>query len=108
MWATRVGLECGVDVIKVGYTGDVESFRQVVESSPVPVIAAGGPKAKTLREALQSMAGVVRSGARGATIGRNCWGVGPVQQALEAFKAVILEGRTPEEALAGAGLTGDE
>ena len=108
MWATRVGLECGVDVIKVGYTGDVDSFRQVVESSPVPVVAAGGAKAKNLRAALTSMSEVVKAGARGATIGRNCWGVGPVTQALQAFKAVILEGKTPDAALAEAGLTGDE
>jgi len=46
MWAARIGIEAGVDVIKVGYTGDVNSFRQVVESSPVPVVAAGGPKEK--------------------------------------------------------------
>ncbi len=25
-WATRVGIECGADVIKVGYTGDPMSF----------------------------------------------------------------------------------
>src|ERR1700722_3142276 len=69
MWAARIGIEAGVDVIKVGYTGDVDSYRQVVESSPVPVVAAGGPKAKNLREALTSMEGVIKAGGRGATIG---------------------------------------
>jgi class I fructose-bisphosphate aldolase len=108
MWATRVGIECGVDVIKVGYTGEVASFRQVVESSPVPVIAAGGPKAKNLRAALEAMAAVVEAGARGATIGRNVWGVGPTTAALKAFKAVILEGASPEDALAANGLAGSE
>ena len=108
MWATRVGIECGVDVIKVGYTGDVASFRQIVESSPVPVIAAGGPKAKNLRAALDAMAEVVEAGGRGATIGRNVWGVEPVTAALKAFKAVILDGVSPEKALAANGLTGSE
>src|SRR6266850_2433483 len=70
MWAARIGIEAGADVIKVGYTGDVASFRQVVESSPVPVVAAGGPKAKNLREALTAMSQVVQAGGRGATIGR--------------------------------------
>src|ERR1700722_9332578 len=74
MWAARIGIEAGVDVIKVGYTGDVASYRMVVESSPVPVVAAGGPKAANLREALLLMSEVVESGAAGATIGRNVWG----------------------------------
>jgi class I fructose-bisphosphate aldolase len=108
LWATRIGIEAGVDVIKVGYTGDVKSFQQVVESSPVPVVAAGGPKAKNLREALTAMAEVVQAGAGGATIGRNIWGVPKTAEALRAFKAVILESRSVDEALAAQGLSGEE
>jgi len=108
LWAVRVGLEAGADIIKVGYTGDVASFRQVVESAPVPVIAAGGPKAKNLRAALAAMAEVVEAGGRGATIGRNVWGVREVPEALRAFKAVILEGRDVDAALRAEGLTGHE
>src|SRR5262249_39244142 len=69
-WAARCGIECGADVIKIAYTGDVASFRQVVASSPVPVVAAGGPRCETPVEALAMMAAAVESGARGATIGR--------------------------------------
>jgi fructose-bisphosphate aldolase, class I len=108
LWATRIGIEAGVDVIKVGYTGDVGSFRKVVESAPVPVVAAGGPRANNLREALRLMSEVVESGARGATIGRNVWGVTPADAALRAFKAVILEGVSVDAALRGEGLTGAE
>jgi class I fructose-bisphosphate aldolase len=108
MWATRVGIECGADVIKVGYSGDVASFRQIVESSPVPVIAAGGPKAINLRAALEAMTAVVEAGGHGATIGRNVWGVEPITAALKAFKAVILDGISPDKALAANGLTGLE
>jgi fructose-bisphosphate aldolase, class I len=108
MWAARIGIEAGVDVIKVGYTGDVASFRQVVDSAPVPVVAAGGPKAKNLREALTAMSQVVQAGGRGATIGRNLWGVAKPAEACRAFKAVILEGQSVEAALRAEGLTGDE
>ena len=38
------GFEAGVDVIKVGYTGDFASFRDTVASCPIPVVIAGGPK----------------------------------------------------------------
>ena len=98
-WATRVGIECGADVIKVGFTGDAESYRQIVNSCPVPVVAAGGPKCETLEAALTMAAKVVESGARGATIGRNIWGVENVTEALLAFKAVIHDGQSPREAL---------
>jgi class I fructose-bisphosphate aldolase len=101
-WATRVGIECGADVIKVGYTGDPVSFAQIVSSCPVPVVAAGGPKNETLEEALTLMEGVVKSGARGATIGRNIWGHSDIGEALRAFKAVIHDGLGPVDAIAAA------
>jgi len=102
-WAVRVGIECGADVIKVGYTGDPASFGEIVSSCPVPVVAAGGPRAETLAEALRMMAGVVASGARGATIGRNVWGHSSIGEAIRAFKAVLQDGASPEAALAGRG-----
>ncbi len=108
LWAARIGVELGVDVIKVGYTGDAESFREVVASSPVPVVAAGGPKSPNLRTALTAMAGVVAAGASGATIGRNAWGVARTADAIRAFKAVILEDLDVDAALAANGLTGEE
>lgn len=101
-WATRVGIECGADVIKVGYTGDVESYRQIVQSCPVPVVAAGGPKCETLEAALVMAKQVYDSGARGATIGRNIWGVPNITEALTAFKAVLHDGLSPKDALAAA------
>jgi len=51
------------------------------------------------------MAEVVQSGARGATIGRNIWGFRQITAALQAFKAVIHDGKTAEEALAVAEVT---
>jgi len=67
-------------------------------------VAAGGPQADTLRAALAMAAQVVQSGARGAVIGRNIWGVPQIAAAVRAFKAVIHDGKCPEEALQLAGL----
>jgi len=103
-WAVRCGIECGADIIKVGYTGDVASFRSIVAACPVPVIAAGGPKAPTLLAALTAMAEAVVAGGRGATMGRNIWGLPRPAAALAAFKAVILGGVAPRQALQDAGL----
>ncbi len=103
-WAVRCGIECGADVIKVPYTGDAASYGQIVASCPVPVVAAGGPRAETLEDALALMKGVVLSGARGATIGRNIWGFPKVTAAVKAFRAVIHDGADPKSAMASAGL----
>jgi fructose-bisphosphate aldolase, class I len=101
-WAVRAGIECGADIIKVGYTGDVASFSQIVRSSPVPIVAAGGPKAETQMEALTLIGQAIEAGAMGATIGRNIWGAPDPGKALRAFKAVIHEGKSASEAVAGS------
>lgn len=104
MWAVRCGIECGADVIKVPFTGDVASYRDIVASSPVPVVAAGGPRTETLLESLQMLSKVIEAGARGATIGRNIWGTPDPTKALLACKAVIHENVSAEEAMKRAGL----
>ena len=103
-WAVRCAVEVGVDVVKTPYCGDVQAYAQIVADCPVPLVAAGGPKAESLRAALEMVAQVVRSGARGATIGRNIWGFEHVEAAVRAFKAVIHDGKSPGEALRQAGL----
>ena len=98
-WAVRCGIEVGVDVIKVPYCGDVAAYRQIIAACPVPVVAAGGPKTPTLKDALAMAAAVVQSGAAGMTIGRNVWGVPDITKAVLAFKAVIHDGATADAAL---------
>jgi len=103
-WAVRCAVEAGVDVVKTPYCGDVQAYAQIVADAPVPVVAAGGPQSDSLRAALQMMADVVASGARGATIGRNIWGLENITAAVRAFQAVIHDGLGPEEAMRMAGL----
>ena len=103
-WAVRCAAEMGADVVKAPYCGDVESHAQIVADCPVPLVAAGGPRTPTLEAALELMGEVVQSGARGATIGRNVWGHQRITAVVSAFKAVIHDGKTSEEALTSAGL----
>jgi DhnA family fructose-bisphosphate aldolase class Ia len=105
-WVVHCGLELGVDIVKAPYCGDVKAYTQIVAESSVPIVAAGGPRTDTLEGALQLMSEVVASGARGATIGRNIWGFDGlgVTAAVVAFKAVIHDDKTAQEALRIAGL----
>jgi class I fructose-bisphosphate aldolase len=103
-WAVRCAVEVGADVVKTPYCGDVKAYAQIVADCPVPLVAAGGPQAGTLHAALDMVAQVIRSGALGATIGRNIWGFENIEAATRAFKAVIHEGKSADEALKLAGL----
>lgn len=104
MWAVRCGIESGADVIKVPFTGDAASFRDIIATSPVPVVAAGGPKCDDLFSALELMVKIVESGARGATIGRNVWGSPDPTRSLIALRGVIHDKLEPKAALKQAGL----
>jgi fructose-bisphosphate aldolase, class I len=88
-WAVRCALEAGADVIKTPYCGDVAAYRQIVNDCPVPLVAAGGPKAETPEAAMAMIGEVMASGARGATIGRNVWGFDNIPGTIEAFKRLI-------------------
>ncbi len=103
-WAAHCAVECGVDVVKVPYCGDLAAYRDVVAECPVPLVAAGGPKAKDLRAALAMMAEVRASGAAGATIGRNVWGFERIPESIAAFKAVLHDGLAADDAYRRAGL----
>ena len=99
-WAVRCGIECGADVIKVIYPGDPSAFREIVESCPVPVVVAGGPRTETLMEALEQVRVVLSCGASGLTVGRNVWGPNvDARTAVSAYKHVVHDGLSPKEAI---------
>jgi len=69
--AARVGAELGADIVKVSYTGSAETFHEVVEGCPVPVVIAGGEKMETDDEILEMVQGAISAGGAGVSIGRN-------------------------------------
>ncbi len=70
--AARIGMEIGADVIKTNYCGNVEAFRDIVQSVPVPIIVAGGPKDSKL-STIELVKEALRGGAMGVAIGRRVW-----------------------------------
>lgn len=99
-WAVRCGIECGADVIKVIYPGDPGAFREIVESCPVPVVVAGGPRTETFLEALEQVSVVLSCGAAGLTVGRNVWGPNvDAVTAVSAYKHVVHDGLSAKDAI---------
>jgi fructose-bisphosphate aldolase / 2-amino-3,7-dideoxy-D-threo-hept-6-ulosonate synthase len=97
--AARIGAELGADIIKTNYTGNIETFKAVVESCPVPVVIAGGPKCKSLDEVLQTTFDSMKAGAAGLSIGRNIFQCDNPTQIAKALSAIVHENATVEQAL---------
>ena len=101
-YAARLAMEVGVDIVKTFYTGSTESFAKVVQvAAPALVVAAGGAKLETERDALQMAANVVQAGAAGITFGRNIWQCSDTPTMVRAFKRIVHEGASVDQALAG-------
>lgn len=97
--ACRIGAEMGADIIKTNYTGDQDTFREVVRSCPVPIIVAGGMKTSSDKELLDKIKGAVDSGASGVAIGRNVFMHDNPSTMVRRICGVVHEGLTPAEAL---------
>jgi class I fructose-bisphosphate aldolase len=66
----RIAEEIGADGIKIPYSGDPDSFREIVHSVDIPVFILGGAKSKTYREAVELVEEAIGAGARGTVFGR--------------------------------------
>lgn len=103
--ATRVGVDLGAHMIEVPFTGDVDSFRTVVEcASSVPVLIAGGPKV-CLDELLARVSLAVQAGAAGVSFGRNVVERADPAASVRVLRSVVHDGVTAAVALARAGLS---
>lgn len=95
----RIGAECGADIVKTLYTGDVDSFAKIVKSTPVPIVIAGGPKAKTDKEVLKMTEDAMTAGAKGVTYGRNIFEHKHPEQMTKALADIIFRKSTAKEAV---------
>lgn len=99
----RVGVELGADIVKVPYTGDMESFADVTAASCVPVVIAGGPKTETTRQFLQMVDDSLKAGGAGLSVGRNVFQHPRRVELVRALRALVHEGRSVDEVLAIVG-----
>lgn len=97
--AARVGAELGADIVKVVYTGSVESFREVVEGCFVPVVIAGGEKMGNDQDILKMVKGSMEAGGAGVSIGRNVFQHKDPTKIVQAISKIVHNGSTVEEGL---------
>ena len=97
--AARVGSELGVDIVKTNYTGDPDSFKEVVEGALVPVVIAGGPKVDTDEELLQMVKDSIEVGGAGVAFGRNLFQAENPGKITKAISEVVHNDLEVNEAL---------
>jgi class I fructose-bisphosphate aldolase len=97
----RMAVELGADALKIPYTGDVESFRHLIEVSGVPTLVLGGARSDHERDALELYAEAQQAGASGCLMGRNVTKSPDPKTLIEQFGRIAHQGWTVEEALRG-------
>ena len=96
--AARVGAELGADIVKCNYTGNPDTFRDVVRGCPVPIVIAGGPKCRTDRDVLDMVRGAMDAGAKGISIGRNIFANKDPRKMTRALRSIIVDDASADDA----------
>ncbi len=94
----RLAAELGADVVKTNYTGSIDTFREVVKGTPIPVVIAGGPKLDSDKALLQMVHDAMQAGAKGVSIGRNVFQHDDIAGITRAISRLVFDGMRPEEA----------
>jgi len=90
--AARLGGEMGADIVKVSYTGSVDTFKDVVRGCSIPVVIAGGARMNSDREILEMVKGSIDAGGSGVSIGRNVFQHANPRKMVEAICAIVHDG----------------
>jgi DhnA family fructose-bisphosphate aldolase class Ia len=94
--ASRVLAEMGADIVKTYYCDD---FDKVTSTCPVPIVIAGGPKFKTIREALEITYNAMAQGAAGVDMGRNIWQSSEPLAMMKAIHSIVKNNFSVIEAI---------
>jgi fructose-bisphosphate aldolase/2-amino-3,7-dideoxy-D-threo-hept-6-ulosonate synthase len=95
--SARLCAELGADIVKSNWTGSVETFAEIVESVPVPVVVAGGSRVSDL-DLLQNLHAAHEAGAIGCSVGRNIFQHPAPERMVRAIAAVFKDGAGAQEA----------
>ncbi|OGS44037.1 MAG: autoinducer 2 aldolase [Euryarchaeota archaeon RBG_13_57_23] len=91
--ASRIAAEIGAHVVKTYYC---DGFEKVVESCPVPIVVAGGPKL-TEKDALELTFNSIKAGAVGVDMGRNIWQSDNPIPMIKAVRKIVHEDATAKQ-----------
>ena len=94
--ASRICAELGARIVKTYYC---EDFQKVVESCPVPLVIAGGPKMKSELDVLEIAYNAIAAGAKGVDMGRNIWQSNWPIAMVSAIRSIVHEKASLQQAV---------
>jgi len=97
--AARVAAELGADIVKVVYTGSVESFAEVVNGCTVPVVIAGGAKMDSDEDIFKMVEDALQAGAEGISIGRNAFQHKDPTKMVQVLSKMVHQRASVDEAV---------
>jgi len=97
--SARIAVEIGADALKIPYTGDVNTFKLLVEQAKIPVLVLGGAKSDVPRDALELVDEALRAGASGTVFGRNVTKAKDPRKTVADLSALIHGGRSINDIL---------
>lgn len=95
--SARIAYEIGADALKVPYTGDVNTFRELCRVAQVPVLVLGGAKSDHPRDALEVVEEALHAGAAGTVFGRNVTKAKDPKKMVQDIVALVHGGKTVDE-----------
>jgi len=90
----RIAAELGAHFVKTYFC---EGFEEIVQSTPVPLVIAGGKKIPE-KDAIQLASNAIRAGARGVDMGRNIFQSDCPVGMIKAVRSVVHENASVEDA----------
>jgi DhnA family fructose-bisphosphate aldolase class Ia len=89
--AAKMACELDSDIVKMQYSGDPDSFQEIMSTLYRPVVILGGPGRNNERAVLQDIRHAMDAGAIGTTIGRNIWEHQQPARMVAALAAIVHE-----------------
>ena len=96
--AARVAAELGADIVKTNWTGDPDSFKEVVDGCMAPVIIAGGVKAG-IKDHLEITKQSIDVCGAGVAYGRNVFQAENPRKVVKALYLIVHENYGVNEAI---------
>jgi len=98
-YSARVAAELGADIVKGYYTGDKDSFREVIAYCPVPYVVLSGPASGDSETLLRFVRDAMDCGAKGVSMGRNVWTYKDPAAITRAICQIVHQDASVEEAM---------
>jgi len=95
----KMACELDSDIVKMQFSGDLDSFQEIMSTLYRPVVILGGPGRNNERAVLQDIRHAMDAGAIGTTIGRNIWEHQSPSRMVAALAAIVHEDASVDVAM---------